>query len=88
MTKVSTVPNREEDNIRSIDRSICLGVRQTIYVLDLKGFKIINVFDVIVRKALDNSMGRVLFINVKDIIKEMPEDIGLVITCDRHDEVD
>ena len=81
------VSNRKEDNIRSIGHRIRLGVCQTIYVLDFEAFKMVNVCNVILRKALENSMGRVLFINVKDIIKEMLEDIDLVITCDGHDEV-
>ena len=81
------MPNREEDNIRSFGRRVRLGVRQAIYVRNVKSFKMVNVRNVILREALENSMVNVLFINIKDTMKEMLEDIDLVITCDGHDEV-
>ena len=87
MTKISSVFNRDEDNGRSVRRRGGLGVRQAIYVRNVESFKMVNVFNVILPEALENSMVSVLFINVKDTIKEMLEDIDLVITCDGHDEV-
>ena len=85
--KISSVSDRDEDDSRSVSRRVGLGVRQTIYVRNVKSFKMINVCDVILLKAFDNSMISVSGINVKDAMKEMFEDLDLVITCDGHDEV-
>ena len=87
MTKISSVADRDEDNSRSGSRRVGLGVRQAIYVRNVKSFKMVNVCNVILRKALENSMVNILFINIKDTMKEMLENIGLVIACDGHDEV-
>ena len=87
MTKVSTVSNRKEDNGRTISCGIWFSVHQTINVFHLKAFEIGNVFDVILPKAYKDRVVSVCFSNIEDAIKEMLEDIHLVITCGRHDEV-
>ena len=78
---------RDEDGIALICIRIEFGVSQTIYIHNGKPFKMINVCDVILLKAFDNSMISIRGVNVKDAMKEMFEDLDLVITCDGHDEV-